>query len=73
MTLARDPPRQARVFLMAKHRVVKEGRRGLFGRTSSHDDLFERSFRSCRRCGQDVYVLADDCRGCGHQLEARAS
>jgi hypothetical protein len=55
---------------MAKHRVTKQGRRGLFGR-ANHDDLFERSFRSCNRCGQDVYVLADDCRGCGTRLEAR--
>lgn len=53
---------------MAKHRVSKEGRRRLFG-SRAHDDLFERSFRSCRRCGQDVYVLADDCRGCGASLE----
>ena len=49
---------------MAKHRVGKEGRRGLF-RSRVHDDLFERSFRTCRRCGQDVYVLADGCRDCG--------
>jgi hypothetical protein len=53
---------------MAKHRVGKEGRRGLF-RSRAHDDLFERSFKSCRRCGQDVYVLAEDCRDCGASLE----
>ena len=53
---------------MAKHRVGKEGRRGLFG-GRAHDDLFERSFRTCRRCGQDVYVLANDCRECGASLE----
>jgi hypothetical protein len=55
---------------MGKHRISKEERRGprFFGR-SSRDDLFERSFRSCRHCGADVYVLADDCRGCGHRLE----
>lgn len=29
------------------------------------DDLFERSFRLCTRCGDEVYVLADDCRTCG--------
>jgi len=52
---------------MAKHRVGKEGRTGFF-RARAHDDLFERSFRSCRRCGQDVYVLADDCRDCGASL-----
>jgi hypothetical protein len=55
---------------MAKHRVTKEGRRGLFGR-ANRDDLFERSFRSCNGCGQDVYVLADGCRGCGARVEAR--
>ena len=53
---------------MAKHRVSKEGRSRLFG-GRARDDLFERSFRSCRRCGQDVYVLADDCRSCGASLE----
>jgi hypothetical protein len=52
---------------MAKHRVSKEGRRRLFG-GRAHDDLFERSFRSCRHCGQDVYVLANDCRDCGASL-----
>lgn len=56
---------------MAKHRVSKEGRSRsrIFGGQPAHDDLFERSFRSCRRCGQDVYVLADDCRGCGASLD----
>ena len=54
---------------MAKHRVSKEGRSGLFGGRAARDDLFERSFRTCRRCGQDVYVLADDCRECGASLE----
>jgi ribosomal protein L40E len=53
---------------MGKHRVRKEGRRGFFG-SRARDDLFERSFRSCRRCGQDVYVLADDCRDCGQSLD----
>jgi hypothetical protein len=59
---------------MAKHRISKEGRRGprLFGGRPPRDDLFERSFRSCRQCGADVYVLADDCRGCGSRLELRA-
>jgi hypothetical protein len=52
------------VSLMGKHRVRRE--RKLFGR--AHDDLFERSFQTCRRCGQDVYVLADDCRDCGAAL-----
>jgi hypothetical protein len=51
---------------MGKHRVPKEPRRLFGGRV--RDDLFERSFRSCRRCGQDVYVLADGCRDCGADL-----
>jgi hypothetical protein len=51
---------------MGKHRVRKE-RRKLFGGRAD-DDLFERSFQTCRRCGQDVYVLADDCRDCGATL-----
>jgi hypothetical protein len=59
---------------MAKHRISKEGRRGprLFGGRPPRDDLFERSFRSCRHCGEDVYVLAEDCRGCGSALSLRA-
>jgi hypothetical protein len=60
---------------MGKHRLSNmEERRGsrLFGR-SRRDDLFERSFRSCGDCGADVYVLADDCRDCGSQIELRAS
>jgi rRNA maturation protein Nop10 len=32
---------------------------------SRRDDLFERSFRPCRDCGADVYVLVDECRDCG--------
>ncbi|WP_460393650.1 hypothetical protein [Actinophytocola sediminis] len=56
---------------MGKHRVIKEGRRGLFGRATRDDDLFERSFQACNRCGQDVYVLADDCRGCGTRVQVR--
>ena len=60
---------------MAKHRATKEGdtRPRLFGRRRHRDDLFERSFRSCVRCGEDVYVLAEDCRECGARLELRAS
>jgi hypothetical protein len=59
---------------MGKHRLGKEDGRGLrlFGR-SRRDDLFERSFSSCRDCGADVYVLAEDCRDCGTQFEVRAS
>jgi len=58
---------------MGKHRADREGRIGsrLFGRRG-RDDLFERSFRSCGGCGEDVYVLAEDCRECGHALERRA-
>jgi ribosomal protein L37E len=57
---------------MGKHRLGKEGGRGprLFGR-SRRDDLFERSFRPCRDCGADVYVLVDECRDCGSPAEAR--
>jgi hypothetical protein len=63
-----------KLSLMGKHRISKEGRRGprLFGGRPPRDDLFERSFRSCRGCGADVYVLADDCRDCGHRIELRA-
>ncbi|TDV47144.1 hypothetical protein [Actinophytocola oryzae] len=55
---------------MGKHRLGRDDARGprLFGR-SRRDDLFERSFRSCRQCGADVYVLADDCRDCGSRFE----
>ncbi|HEX9335578.1 MAG TPA: hypothetical protein VF892_06820 [Pseudonocardiaceae bacterium] len=51
---------------MGKH---SERRRGLFGRRKERDNLFERSFRTCTGCGEDVYVLAQDCRECGRQLE----
>lgn len=59
---------------MGKHRAVKEdhSRPRLFGRRRHSDDLFERSFRSCHGCGEDVYVLAEDCRECGQTLELRA-
>jgi hypothetical protein len=59
---------------MGKHRISNEGQRPrIFGGRPPRDDLFERSFRSCRGCGADVYVLADDCRDCGHSVELRAS
>jgi hypothetical protein len=59
------------VFAMGRHSVAKDRTRPrLFGR--QRDDLFERSFRSCIRCGEDVYVLAEDCRECGTRLELRA-
>lgn len=53
---------------MGKHRLedreAKEsGRRTGFFRPK-RDDLFERSFRVCLRCGEDVYVLASSCRNC---------
>jgi hypothetical protein len=59
---------------MGKHRLGKESGRGprLFGR-ARRDDLFERSFRPCRDCGADVYVLVDECRDCGSQVAMRAS
>ncbi len=61
---------------MGKHSAAaKEDRRrpGLFRRRRQRDDLFERSFRSCTGCGEDVYVLAEDCRECGKSVELRAS
>jgi hypothetical protein len=68
------PPVRVRLSGMGKHRLGREDGRGprLFGRPR-RDDLFERSFRSCRDCGADVYVLADDCRDCGSRGDARAS
>jgi len=56
---------------VGKHRQQKErtGRSWLFGRRQERDILFERSFRSCVGCGEDVYVLAEDCRECGHAVE----
>ena len=59
---------------MGKHREHKEHRRGLslFRRRHQPDNLFERSFRACSRCGEDVYVLAEDCRECGQVLELTA-
>jgi hypothetical protein len=60
---------------MGKHREHEESRRPrtFFGRRRERDNLFERSFRSCVGCGEDVYVLAIDCRNCGEVLELRAS
>ncbi|HEX3780452.1 MAG TPA: hypothetical protein VHX38_12345 [Pseudonocardiaceae bacterium] len=60
---------------MSKHREREETRRprSIFGRRKERDNLFERSFRACVRCGEDVYVLAIDCRGCGQVLELQAS
>ena len=59
---------------MGKHSATKEdlGKLRLFGRRRDRDDLFERSFRSCTGCGEDVYVLAEDCRGCGEYVGLRA-
>jgi hypothetical protein len=57
---------------MAKHRVSREGRSKLFG-SRQRDSLFERSFTRCVGCGEDVYVLAEGCRGCGAEVRLRAS
>jgi hypothetical protein len=58
---------------MGKHRLQPDHRtHGLIGRRKVVDNLFERSFRSCAGCGEDVYVLAQGCRGCGAELELRA-
>jgi hypothetical protein len=59
---------------MAKHRVsTREGRSRLFGGPKQRDSLFERSFTRCHGCGDDVYVLAEGCRGCGTRVRLRAS
>lgn len=57
---------------MGKHRLEdqrgpKESRgSGVLGFVRRRqDDLYERSFRFCTRCGNEVYVLASDCRNCG--------
>lgn len=60
---------------MGKHSAAAKEDRSrprLFGRRRHSDDLFERSFRSCTGCGEDVYVLAEDCRECGESVELRA-
>lgn len=55
---------------VGKHRVQKERTgRWFFGRRRERDSLFERSFRTCAGCGEDVYVLAQDCRECGSAVE----
>jgi hypothetical protein len=55
---------------VAKHREQRD-RPGFwfFGRRKERDNLFERSFQTCAGCGGDVYVLAEDCRDCGHAVE----
>jgi predicted amidophosphoribosyltransferase len=56
---------------MGKHSELDDGsrRRWRFGRRKQRDTLFERSFQACTGCGEDVYVLAQDCRECGRELE----
>lgn len=48
-------------------RALKPLKSGMF-RRKHHDDLFERSFRMCLRCGEHVYVLASSCRNCDANL-----
>jgi hypothetical protein len=69
--LAKTAPARVMLGDVGKHRHQKErtGRSWLFGRRRERDSLFERSFRSCTGCGEDVYVLALDCRECGHAVE----
>jgi hypothetical protein len=70
--LAITTPGRVMLGAVGKHRHQKErtGRRSwLFGRRQEHDSLFERSFRACTGCGEDVYVLAEDCRECGRAVE----
>jgi predicted amidophosphoribosyltransferase len=38
-----------------------------------HDDLLERSMRTCPGCDSDVHVFADVCRHCGGALEIFAA
>lgn len=38
-----------------------------------HDDLLERSMRTCPGCDSDVHVFADVCRHCGGALEILAA
>jgi ribosomal protein L40E len=47
-------------------RAHKPPKAGMF-RRKRHDDLFERSFRMCLRCGEHVYVLASSCRNCDRE------
>ena len=58
-----------------QRRQRREARRPrtFFGGRRDRDNLYERSFRSCVQCGEDVYVLAIDCRNCGQAVELRAS
>lgn len=61
---------------MNEQRRQREGRRRprtFFGGRRERDNLYERSFRACVGCGEDVYVLAIDCRNCGQAVEQRAS
>lgn len=53
-------------------RSDKGTRTGMF-RRKRHDDLFERSFRMCLRCGEHVYVLASSCRNCDADLGLAAA
>jgi hypothetical protein len=66
MGLASNPPERVMLADMGKH---SERRRWPFGRRKERDNLFERSFQTCAGCGEDVYVLAPDCRECGRELE----
>jgi len=69
MTLADAPSTRVMLAGMGKHRQRYERRRWPFGRRKERDILFERSFQTCTGCGEDVYVLAEDCRECGRELE----
>jgi hypothetical protein len=65
--------RRHRVMLtpVGKHRQHKDrtGHMWPFGRRNEPDVLFQRSFRTCTGCGSDVYVLAEDCRECGTEVD----
>lgn len=48
-------------------------RRVWFGADEGPGGLLERSFRDCDDCGESVYVLAENCRECGADVELLAS
>lgn len=62
---------------MAKHRLEDkiaptqgQTRSGFFNlRRRDADNLYERSFRFCTKCGNEVYVLADGCKHCGESRD----
>lgn len=64
----RQPGRLGCRGAVGKHRQQRD-RGWPFRRRNEPDVLFERSFRTCSGCGSDVYVLAEDCRECGTEVD----